>query len=105
MSDLENCERYADSLYGELEAEKHAHRKDNEYLLAENQRLRDEGEECGKASGRLVARVVTAEAENQLLWEIVGCAEAHFAAETDDEAAMAESEFDHLREALAGDAE
>jgi hypothetical protein len=26
----------------ELEAERHAHRKDNEYLLAENQRLRDE---------------------------------------------------------------
>ncbi len=42
MSDLENVERYADSLYGELEAEKHAHRKDNAYLLAENQRLREE---------------------------------------------------------------
>jgi hypothetical protein len=41
MSDLENIERYADSLYGELEAEKHNHRKDNAYLLAENQRLRD----------------------------------------------------------------
>ncbi len=40
MSDLENIERYADSLYGELQAEKHAHRKDNAYLLAENQRLR-----------------------------------------------------------------
>jgi hypothetical protein len=41
MSDLENIEAYADSLYGELEAEKHAHRKDNEYLLRENKRLRN----------------------------------------------------------------
>jgi hypothetical protein len=41
MSDLENIERYADSLYGELEAEKHNHRKDNAYLLGDIQRLRN----------------------------------------------------------------
>lgn len=30
-----------DGLYGQLEAEKHNHRKDNEYLLTENKRLRE----------------------------------------------------------------
>ena len=41
MTDLENIERYADSLYGELEAERHAHRKDNAYLLGELERFCD----------------------------------------------------------------
>jgi murein tripeptide amidase MpaA len=34
-------EQHADTVRLELEAERHAHRKDNEYLLAEIQRLRD----------------------------------------------------------------
>jgi hypothetical protein len=41
LADLERLEDYADSLFGELEAEKHVHRKDNAYLLGELRRLRD----------------------------------------------------------------
>jgi hypothetical protein len=58
VSDLENIERYADSLYGELEAEKHNHRKDNAYLLAENQRLRDALTELQKPKYGVAAMVV-----------------------------------------------
>jgi hypothetical protein len=84
MSDLENCERYADSLYGELEAEKHAHRKDNEYLLTENQRLR----EALDAADWLITNL-------RIL-------RAHGVVRGLDEANAA---YESAREALAGDAE
>ncbi len=106
----EKLERYADSLYGELQAEKHVHRKDNEYLLAENQRLEAgfdaSQEQLAKVIGNRAEfrhRAEVAEAENQRLRDALAIAhtlliEADYHRDPDYR-----QEWQTISEALAGD--
>lgn len=43
---VEELERYADSLYGKLEAERHNHRRDNAHLLKQIEQLRADRQEA-----------------------------------------------------------